>query len=104
MSDEPVSVRILEREYLVSCDPGERASLREAADYLDARMREIRDSGRIVGQERIAVMAAINISHELLEHQRSLADQGAAGERIERLTTRIGRILDKGPDGGGERG
>ncbi|WP_440996172.1 cell division protein ZapA [Arhodomonas sp. SL1] len=96
MSDQPVAVHILDREFLVACEPGERDSLREAARYLDTRMREIRDSGRIVGQDRIAVMAALNIAHELLEQGRRVEVQGDAGRRIERLSRRIGRFLEDG--------
>jgi len=73
-----VSIRILERDYQVSCPPEERAALLESAELLNARMREIRDGGRIVGVERIAVMAALNLANELL-HSR---------ERGEHLETR----------------
>ncbi|MCB2261697.1 MAG: cell division protein ZapA [Candidatus Thiosymbion ectosymbiont of Robbea hypermnestra] len=67
MSEEPfaVSVHILDKEYLVSCVPDEEAGLRETARMLDQRMREIRKTGRILGGDRIAVMAALNIIYEL---------------------------------------
>ncbi|MCS4502955.1 Cell division protein ZapA [wastewater metagenome] len=94
MSEEPVAVRILEREYMVSCSPGERESLREAAAFLDARMREIRDGGRIVGQDRIAVMAALNIASDFLEQGRRLNDQDLAAQAIQRLSSRIGSVLE----------
>lgn len=67
-SFEPVSVRILEKEYLVACPPDERDELLAAAKYLDHKMREIRDSGRVIGTDRIAVMAGLNLAHELLSH------------------------------------
>ncbi len=63
---EPVNVRILDRDYLVSCEPGEREGLVSAAHLLDARMREIRGGNRMAAIDRIAVMAALNIAHELL--------------------------------------
>jgi len=61
-----VSVRILEKEYFVACPHDERAALLDAAEYLNARMREIRDSGKVVGLDRVAVMAALNLANELL--------------------------------------
>lgn len=70
MSDEQnkaVSISILGKEYLIACAENERGELISAADYLDDKMREIRDSGKVVGTDRIAVMAALNIAHELLK-------------------------------------
>jgi cell division protein ZapA len=61
-----VEITILGREYRVACGDEERESLLTAAAYLDRRMREIRDSAKITGNEKIAVMAALNITHELL--------------------------------------
>jgi len=63
---EGVSIHILDKEYLVACPEDERQDLLASADYLDKKMREIRDSGKVVGQDRLAVMAALNIAHELL--------------------------------------
>ena len=60
-----VTVRILEKEYQVSCPANERADLLDSAELLNARMREIRDSGKVVGLDRIAVMAALNLANEL---------------------------------------
>jgi len=61
-----ITVHILDKEYLVACPEDEKHDLMRSADYLDRKMREIRDAGKIVGSDRIAVMAALNISHELL--------------------------------------
>ncbi len=61
-----VSVRILDKEYQVACPASERTDLLDSAEILDARMREIRDRGRIVGLDRIAVMAALNMANDLL--------------------------------------
>jgi cell division protein ZapA len=58
-SPGPVTVRILEKEYQVACPPGERNALLDSAEFLNARMREIRDTGKVVGLDRIAVMAAL---------------------------------------------
>jgi cell division protein ZapA len=62
-----VSVRILEKEYQVACLPEERSELLDSAEYLNLKMREIRDAGNIVGLDRIAVMVALNLAHELLK-------------------------------------
>ncbi|MBW0147601.1 cell division protein ZapA [Marinobacter arenosus] len=69
MSQQPttVEVKILDKEYLVACPEEEREALLRAARHLDGKMREIRSSGKVFGTERIAVMAALNITHELLE-------------------------------------
>lgn len=68
MKDAPgVTVSILGKEYIIACPENERQSLVEAASYLDRKMREIHSSGKVIGAERAAVMAALNISHELLE-------------------------------------
>ena len=61
-----MDVTIMGREFRVTCPDEERKGLLEAVSYLDKKMREIRDSGKIVGSERIAIMAALNITHELL--------------------------------------
>jgi cell division protein ZapA len=66
-SSTTVEVRILDKEYLVACPQEEQEALLRAARHLDNKMREIRSSGKVFGTERIAVMAALNITHELLE-------------------------------------
>src|SRR3569832_746499 len=63
----PVSIQILEKEYLIACPADEREALMAAAGYLGKKMKEIRDSGKVVGADRIAVIAALNITHELLK-------------------------------------
>lgn len=69
MSGDPsrVTVKILEKEYHVTCPAEERAALVDSAEYLNRKMREIRDSGKVIGLDRIAVMAALNIVNELLQ-------------------------------------
>ena len=62
-----VSIHILDKEYRVSCPPEEQEGLLRSASYLNKKMKEIRDSGKVIGTDRIAVMAALNISHELLK-------------------------------------
>lgn len=62
-----VTVKILDKEYQVACPQEQQTELIVSARYLDKQMRAIRDSGKVIGLERIAVMAALNISHELLQ-------------------------------------
>ncbi|HEY7775209.1 MAG TPA: cell division protein ZapA [Kineobactrum sp.] len=61
------SVHILDKEYQIACPEEQQAELITSARYLDKQMRSIRNSGKVIGLERIAVMAALNISHELLQ-------------------------------------
>jgi cell division protein ZapA len=91
---EPVKVSILDREFMVAAPEGEQADLRESARQLDARMREIRDGGRVVGTDRIAIMAALNLTHELLEAQARAGDDTALAERLQAIDRRISDYLD----------
>jgi cell division protein ZapA len=95
MSQSPttVEVRILDKEYLVACPPAEQDALRRAAKHLDNKMREIRSSGKVFGTERIAVMAALNITHELLE-QDSMS--GATSSILRAMESRIDQALGDG--------
>lgn len=64
-----VTIKILEKEYNVACPIEEKASLLASAELLNGKMREIRDSGKVVGLDRVAVMAALNLANELLRAQ-----------------------------------
>lgn len=79
MSEQPktLEVKILDKEYLVACPPDQQKALIDAASHLDRKMREIRTSGKVFGTERIAVMAALNITHDLLQ-QDSMSDAAAS--------------------------
>jgi cell division protein ZapA len=89
-----VSVRILDKEYQVACPASERTDLLDSAEVLNARMREIRDSGRIVGLDRIAVMAALNMANDLLHAQaRDKALEGDLSERLKLISDRVESVL-----------
>lgn len=90
----PVKVTLLEREYFVACPDEERTNLLESAAYLNEQMREIRDSGKIVGIDRIAVMAALNITHEMLEARHNAGRLETVDERLRRLSRRVAEALD----------
>jgi cell division protein ZapA len=91
-----VSVRIMDKEYVVACPYDERSALLDAAEFLNARMREIRDSGKVVGLDRIAVMSALNLAHEFLriKDRESKVDSGA-GQRVRVLRERVESALGK---------
>ena len=91
-----VSVRILEKEYFVSCPYDERAALLDSAEYLNARMREVRDSGKVVGLDRIAVMVALNLTNELLRlRERESKIEGEVGTRVRAARERVEAALAK---------
>jgi cell division protein ZapA len=89
-----VSVRILEKEYQVACPASERTDLLDSAEMLNAKMREIRDSGKVVGLDRIAVMAALNMANELLQTKaKDQALETSLGPRLRVLNERVESIL-----------
>lgn len=91
MSTEPVEVRILDRDYTVGVAADERDSLRAAARMLDARMREIRGSNRMVSLDRLAVLAALNLAHEL---QQAREERDARERELARVLDGLDRRLD----------
>lgn len=86
----PVTVRIMEKEFCVACPKAERDSLLESARYLDGKMREIHDSRKVVGMDRIAVICALNMAHELLQ-----SHQAPAASTTGPLATRVKSLHDK---------
>ncbi|MEO0576398.1 MAG: cell division protein ZapA [Pseudomonadota bacterium] len=96
MSDNlaEVTVRILDKEYQVACPVDERTHLLDAATHLDQQMRMIRDSGKVVGLDRIAVMAALNMSNELLLSQSREANiDSTLSTRLKALGDRADSVL-----------
>ena len=90
-NNEPVSVHILDREYTVGVEPTERESLTAAARVLDGKMREIRGSNRMAAVDRIAVLAALNLAHEL---QQGRDEQLAQQQRFQSAMNEMNRRLD----------
>ena len=74
-----LDIRIMGREYKVACKEGERAELLDAVAFLDARMHQIKDGGKITGADRIAVMAALNLANELLRERKMPPGPAARG-------------------------
>ena len=84
-----VNIKILEKEYQVQCPAEERKDLMDSADLLNAQMREIRDSGKVVGLDRIAVMAALNIANDLIRSRGDEAVDEVAKARIQHMVDRV---------------
>jgi cell division protein ZapA len=100
MSDLPVSrvsVRILEKEYQFTCAPDERAALLDSAEYLNGEMRKIRDTGKVIGLDRIAVMAALNMANELLKARaRDASLDVAVVQKLRQMREQVDAALARG--------
>jgi len=93
---QPISIIILDKEYKVACPVGEQTALLASAKYLNEKMREVRDSGSILGSERIAVITALNIANDYLntrEAVKGVSDN--LSPRLKNLGTKISRALDE---------
>jgi len=93
MSNETVFVKILDKEYQVACPREERHALIESAQLLDERMKAIKSSGAVIGLERIAVMAALNLSHELLQARATGKGGATSPVELQRLNDKLERVL-----------
>ena len=100
MNSEPdsnvlVSITILDKEYKIACKPDQQNGLRASAQYLDQHMREIRQSAKLIGADRIAMIAALNITHELLDerHNKTLQER-ILNDRIKILQTKIDQAMN----------
>jgi cell division protein ZapA len=93
----PIIVQILDKDYRVACQDGQQDSLLASARFLDQKMREIRSGGRVIGTDRIAVMTALNLAHELLEFQRERDQLSESfGRRIKALRDKVEVALNDG--------
>ena len=89
-----INVRILDKDYLVACPHEERSALLDSAELLNAKMREIRDNGKIVGADRIAVMAALNLANEVLKlREKDTRIESALGDRVRGMRERVDAAL-----------
>lgn len=88
-----LAVNILDKEYLVACPPDAQPELQAAAKQLDAKMREIRASGKVYGTERIAVMAALNLAYDLMQQGQM---QSQVGLTLAAIRQRIDAELERG--------
>lgn len=89
-----VTVRILDKDYQVACPPEEKTALLESAEYLNQRMKEIRDSGKVVGLDRMAVMVALNMAAELMAMRKSVDEiDGEVVTTVRSMRERMDAIL-----------
>jgi cell division protein ZapA len=86
---EPVKIYILDREFIVACPEDERQALLQSAAMLNQKMLEIRDRGKVVGMDRIAVLAALNLSHELLRLKQDAGGMDHIRDRLAALNERL---------------
>ena len=93
-----LDVTILGRQFRVACKESEKQGLLKAVDYLDRNMREIRDGGKVIGVERIAIMAALNLAHELLSMNVDGVDLGEVRRRMAEMRTTIDEVLSAQDD------
>lgn len=95
MSADPkgLQINVMGREFRVACPEDEQNGLLEAVDYLNKKMNEIRDNGKVIGLERIAIMAALNIAHELLATKVGGFDIAELKRRMESMKTMLDQAM-----------
>ncbi|MBB1486864.1 cell division protein ZapA [Oceanospirillum sediminis] len=89
-NSQSIEVRILERSYMVGCPEEKQEELIKSAKYLDRKMREIRESGKVIGTERIAIMAALNITYEMLNQNTS---DEASSDQLKRINQKLSSAI-----------
>lgn len=94
-TEKGLSIRILEKEYQIACSEEERDDLIKATHYLEAKLKEISGKGKIIGSERAAIMAALNISYEMVRSKDAVAQQSGHEKRLEKLQGDVREVLDK---------
>ena len=93
---QPINISILDKDYKVACPVGEQSALLESARFLDHKMREVRDSGHIIGSERIAVITALNMANDLLRTSTLDKEIGPVlPPRLKDLESKITRVLEQ---------
>ena len=96
-NSRPINVTILDKEYLIACSEEERDILHRAIELINTKMREVKASGKVIGSERIAVMTALHIAHELLQYKdRNESYTSNVDNLIRRLQNKIDDALVKG--------
>jgi cell division protein ZapA len=91
-----VTVRILDKEFHVACPPAEREDLQAAATFLNGKMREVRDGGKGVAADRVAVVAALNMANELLKLKSRSEREATVGVRLKHLRDKVETALERG--------
>lgn len=89
-----LTIRILDKDFQVNCPPDEQEALLESARQLDQQMKDIRRHGHVIGMDRIAVMAALNLTHDLLRAQRQIKTGAEADNQLAKLDQKIADALN----------
>ena len=90
---DPLTIKIMEKEYRIACPAEEKDNLKASAELLNEKLNEIKQQGSVIGSERIAIMAALNMSHEVLHSQSLVVEHGDLNQRIEELSERISNSM-----------
>ena len=93
MRQHTVTIEILDKSYQVACEPEQEEELRQAARDLDDQMRSIRSTGKVIGLERVAIMAALNLSHQVLVMKSGGQPEDPLEEQLKTITSRIDEAL-----------
>lgn len=88
-----LQINVMGREFRVACPENEQKELLEAVDYLNKKMSDIRDNGKVIGLERIAIMAALNIAHELLSTKVGGFDMATIKRRMQHIETMLDQAI-----------
>ncbi len=91
----PVTVKILEKDYRIACAPNHKQSLEDSAALLNDKMHEIRASGKVIGSDRIAVMAALNLAHDLLQQQQHSAHDSDLQKQLRKMREKIDEVVNE---------
>lgn len=91
----PVTVKILEKDYRIACAPNHKQSLEDSAALLNDKMHEIRSSGKVIGSDRIAVMAALNLAHDLLQQQQHSAHDSDLQKQLRKMREKIDEVVNE---------
>ena len=92
-NQDSLTIKVLEKEYRVACPPEEKESLAASATMLNEKLMQIKSKGSVISTERIAVMAALNMSHEILNGQALVGEHTELNERIDSLSERIDNTM-----------
>ncbi|MEZ7859358.1 MAG: cell division protein ZapA [Parasphingorhabdus sp.] len=93
MTSISLKISILDKEYQVNCQTDERDALLRSAKLLNDKMDEIRHGSHIIGLERVAVMAALNISHDLIKAQNSVSQDSGASDALQSMDSKLSSVL-----------
>jgi cell division protein ZapA len=88
-----VQIRVLDKEYQVQCQAEEMEALQESARALDQRMQDIRKTGNVIGLERTAVMAALNLSHDLLRAEQNIVNDASSQKDLQRMNSKLDKAI-----------